>query len=533
MKTLLTFFLSIFCLAGLAQQTNRTPLNRAFLQSNLDGSGKQGTNFGTLTATNFINAATGLPIGSGGSSSGITNGADATLKTLIVTNGNFQADDGGNVFAGEVSVVGDVIVTNDLVLGGIIYDIEQNEVLDSQNRILFDNNNQVAARFSQINRSLIDTNDATVLDWLNISNATFSGTAATSTTSKGITDSNGMNRLTAVAGANGGTTLFSGDGTPFITGSASSKAVILYDYRSDARMQINNTTTALYDSNQVAQLTLVSGLTTIAGALTAGSYNGLPNQTNSNTAQLDRDPQTFAGVNKFAQTSVTGATNTSLTASMLVGTDANKKLASSDLTGDVTTSGGLATTLAATIANSHTFSGSITLSGGFLATSANSNAVMVVGSDGKAMLVLNGTNNSVWCPTNIFFGTTKQSQMNQSGQLGLGVAANASYDLAANSIRIGSQIACNTLVETGTQIAIGTAGGTLIVLKADAVSLTGVSGMGIKNGLWATNTIYVPNLNLTTTNVPPSPFVIATTVPSVWFVVTNGTTKYLVPGYTP
>lgn len=48
----------------------------------------------------------------------------------------------------------------------------------------------------------------------------------------------------------------------------------------------------------------------------------------ANVPLLDRDPQTFSGVNKFAQIAVAGTTNTSLTAYQFVATDANKKLVS-------------------------------------------------------------------------------------------------------------------------------------------------------------------------------------------------------------
>lgn len=67
MKRLL-FLILFWPLLAVSQQTNKTPINRGMLQTDLDGNGKSGTNFGTLRSTNFIDAVTGLPITGGGSS---------------------------------------------------------------------------------------------------------------------------------------------------------------------------------------------------------------------------------------------------------------------------------------------------------------------------------------------------------------------------------------------------------------------------------------------------------------------------------
>lgn len=79
-------------LLSLSAFGQRTPLNRAFLQSNLDGNGKAGTNFGTLRSTNFVDAATGLPLAFGGvstnfgviSSNGITVTTQSSAGVSIV-----------------------------------------------------------------------------------------------------------------------------------------------------------------------------------------------------------------------------------------------------------------------------------------------------------------------------------------------------------------------------------------------------------------------------------------------------------------
>lgn len=46
-------------------------------------------------------------------------------------------------------------------------------------------------------------------------------------------------------------------------------------------------------------------------------------------------------------------------------------------------------------------------------------------------------------------------------------------------------------------------------------------------------TISTTNITFFTTNAAPAGFVVGTTVPAVWFRVTNSGTPYLIPGYTP
>lgn len=78
--------------ASQAQPQNRLPLNRAFLQTHLDGNQKDGTNFGRVVATNFVGNGAGLtniPV-AGLAQSGATNGQ------AIVWNGSQWAPGSGS-----------------------------------------------------------------------------------------------------------------------------------------------------------------------------------------------------------------------------------------------------------------------------------------------------------------------------------------------------------------------------------------------------------------------------------------------------
>lgn len=108
-------------LSAFGQQTNRTPLNRAFLQSDLDGNGKQATNFGTIKATNFINAASGLPIGSSPNAltnhqstvANFDNDVEVEVSHTITAGaivagslGQFLVDTGGNISGQQILLPG-------------------------------------------------------------------------------------------------------------------------------------------------------------------------------------------------------------------------------------------------------------------------------------------------------------------------------------------------------------------------------------------------------------------------------------------
>src|SRR5690349_17352197 len=82
MRTFLKLLILLVALPAMGQSTNRTPLNRSFLQSNLDANGQAITNAGTVRSTNFIDAATGLPIGG---SSGITPAPGRNLEMVTVS----------------------------------------------------------------------------------------------------------------------------------------------------------------------------------------------------------------------------------------------------------------------------------------------------------------------------------------------------------------------------------------------------------------------------------------------------------------
>lgn len=85
MKLLLLLILhSAFCILHLAAQTNRTPLNRAFLQSDANGNRKSWTNLSMLTATGNVFAVSF--VGSGSNLTDIGSGGGGGIAT-IQTNG--------------------------------------------------------------------------------------------------------------------------------------------------------------------------------------------------------------------------------------------------------------------------------------------------------------------------------------------------------------------------------------------------------------------------------------------------------------
>lgn len=65
----------------------------------------------------------------------------------------------------------------------------------------------------------------------------------------------------------------------------------------------------------------------------------------------------------------------------------------------------------------------------------------------------------------------------------------------------------------------------IVLLAGDGA---GTENLIISGGLTVTN-----NITLNTTNAAPAGFVVGTTVPAVWFAVTNAGNRYLIPGYTP
>lgn len=89
MKTLLAFCFLILTLSAPGQATNRLPINRGYLQTDFNGSGHAFTNVGTFRGSNFVDAATGLPLSTGG---GTTGGVTNSWSTNVAYASQLGAD---------------------------------------------------------------------------------------------------------------------------------------------------------------------------------------------------------------------------------------------------------------------------------------------------------------------------------------------------------------------------------------------------------------------------------------------------------
>lgn len=80
------FWLSLLVMVA---AENKTPLNRAFLQSNMNGNGYQITNLDSVVASNFIDAATGAPLEIiAGSATNVFFGSSSNVTHSLVSGSN-------------------------------------------------------------------------------------------------------------------------------------------------------------------------------------------------------------------------------------------------------------------------------------------------------------------------------------------------------------------------------------------------------------------------------------------------------------
>lgn len=130
MKTFFAFILAVCASVFVthAQQTNRTPINRGFLQSNFDIAGKSMTNGGTIAVSNLVI----LP---GGSASGDGSGFSNITSTSVSSGVSNEFHDASNLSAGVVpdarmpNLTGDVTTSEGAVATTIASDVVDNTKL--------------------------------------------------------------------------------------------------------------------------------------------------------------------------------------------------------------------------------------------------------------------------------------------------------------------------------------------------------------------------------------------------------------------
>lgn len=114
------FVLILACSATLlyGQQTNKTPILRGFLQSDFDGAGKKATNYSEIRATNFVDAATGSAIVSGGAATngvvGIVDLRGQTNRGIVNITNNDNLIGGTFTSAAASNILGALLSPRDL-----------------------------------------------------------------------------------------------------------------------------------------------------------------------------------------------------------------------------------------------------------------------------------------------------------------------------------------------------------------------------------------------------------------------------------